>query len=72
MKRIYVRPITEQSPLESFQLLVNSRGSGPSGGDGLLPSFSEKETVLVERGDYTRTQLWDDPDANGNGSGIWQ
>ena len=71
MKRIYFRPITETSPAEAFQLLTNSRGSGPSGSDGELPSFGDREVELVERGDYTRTQLWEDPD-NSNSCGVWK
>lgn len=70
MKRIYFRPITETSPVGAFQLLNLSNGRGPSGADGELPSFGDREVELVERGDNTRTQLWEDPDAS-NGSGVW-
>lgn len=71
MKRIYLKPITDSTPLEAFQLLVNSRGSGPNGGDGLLPSFNDKEVVLIEHGDNTRLQLWEETDDT-NGTGVWQ
>lgn len=71
MKRIYDKPITEKTPIEPILILNNSQGSGPSGGDGSLPSFGGSEIVLVERGDNTRTQLWEDPD-DSQGSGLWK
>ena len=71
MKRIYLRPITESTPVEAFLLLVNSKNGGPNGGDGLLPTFNDREVVLTERGDGTRLQLWDDSD-DGDGTGVWK
>ena len=70
MKRIYDKPITEKTPIEPIQILDNSHGGGPSGGDGSLPSFGGSDMVLVERGDNTRTQLWEDPDES-NSSSLW-
>lgn len=72
MKRIYDKPITEKSPIEPIQILDHSRGSGPNGGDGLLPSFGGTEVILVERGDNTRTELWEDPDDSDRSSGPWK
>ena len=71
MKRIYVKPFTETNLVDSFHLLVLSNGRGPNGDDGGLPRFGEMDVELSERGDYTRTQLWEDPD-DSNNSNVWR